>query len=116
VQINTLKKNKEFHLTYSRGKSYPSRNVVLICLKRKYGQVRFGFSVSKKIGGAVVRNRVRRRLKEAAGIFMKQEISGSYYLIFIARKGIENAKFSELVSEMNTVLKRAGIQRQESKE
>lgn len=108
MQIDTLKKNREFNLTYSRGKSYPSRHLVLICLKRKYGRIRIGFSVSKKIGGAVVRNRVRRRLKEAVRGKM-DSLSGNYYLIFIARKGIEKIPYSVICADMEKVLFRAGL-------
>jgi len=108
VQLNTLKKNKEFNLTYNKGRSYPARNMVLIVLKRKYGGVRIGFAVSKKIGNAVVRNRIRRRLKEAARNAFS-DVSGNYYFILIARKSILDAEFAAICSEMDGLISRAKL-------
>ena len=108
MQLNTLKKNKEFNLTYAKGRSYPAKNVVLIVLKRKYGGVRIGFAVSKKIGNAVVRNRIRRRLKEAARNAFT-DVSGNYYFILIARKSILDAEFSAICLELDELVRRAKL-------
>ena len=53
-----LGSNRNYRYVYRRGKSYPSRNLVLIHLKGR--DQRFGFSVSGKVGNAVTRNRIRR--------------------------------------------------------
>ena len=50
--------NKNYRYVYRRGKSYPSRNLVLIYLKGR--EQKFGFSVSSKVGNAFTRNRIRR--------------------------------------------------------
>lgn len=60
----TLKKNSDFHRLYSRGKSAVTPYVVLYCRKNRLGENRLGYTVSTKLGNAVVRNRVRRRLRE----------------------------------------------------
>lgn len=105
-KLNTLKKNREFNYVYRKGKAFSGNFLVLICMKRKFGPVRAGFSVSKKVGKAVVRNKVRRRLKEA---FVGQMplISGSYYLIFVARPSIASASFTQIQSCMKYLLTRA---------
>ena len=107
-QLNTLKKNKEFGLVYNRGKSFASKNLVIICLKRKYGPVRVGFSVSKKVGGSVLRNKIRRRLKECMRCYYS-EISGSFHIIFVARRPIAVAAYSQIKDEMGYLLKKAGL-------
>lgn len=108
MQLNTLKKNREFSLVYNRGKSFATADLVIICLKRKYGPVRVGFSVSKKVGSSVVRNRIRRRLKECMRCFYP-EISGSFHIIFVARRPIAQAAFSQIKDEMRYLLKKAGL-------
>ena len=105
-KVNTLKKNREFNYVYRKGKAFSGNFLVLICLKRKFGPVRAGFSVSKKVGKAVVRNKVRRRLKEAFAL-KRPQIKGSYYLIFVARPAIASAKFTEIQSCMNYLSTRA---------
>lgn len=67
-----------------------------------------GFSVSKKIGCSVQRNRVRRRLKESFRALLP-EIEGSVQLIFIARAPIGAASFQEISRDMRYLLKKAGF-------
>ena len=86
-----VKKNKEFNFVYGRGKSAGSRDDARIC-KSRYGGARVGFSVSKKVGNSVTRNRARRRLKEAYRMIMP-EISGHHSFVFVARSSITAADF-----------------------
>ena len=106
--MDTLKKNREFGLVYSRGKSFGGRYIALRVLPRRSGGIRVGFSVSKKVGGAVVRNKVRRRLKECVRAELPS-ISKNAHLIFIARPAAESAEFSELKTEVHSLLKRGGL-------
>ncbi|MEF9989507.1 MAG: ribonuclease P protein component [Christensenellaceae bacterium] len=107
-KLLTLKKNKEFHFVYRRGKAKASKDMTLVHVKSRYGGARVGFSVSKKIGNSVVRNLVRRRLKEAYRKALS-DITQSYSLVFVARKGIENADFKQICSQMNYLLTKTGI-------
>ena len=61
---NRLKKRKDFTKTYKKGRSLNGRAVILCYRKTTRPYYRVGFTVSKKVGKAVVRNKVRRRLKE----------------------------------------------------
>ena len=61
---DTLKKNYEFHRLYSKGKSAVTPFLVVYARKGRRRGNRIGFTVSNKLGKAVVRNRVRRRLRE----------------------------------------------------
>ena len=60
----TLKENYEFRRLYQKGASAVGGGMVLYCRKNRQGQSRLGLTVSTKVGGAVVRNRVRRRIRE----------------------------------------------------
>ena len=61
---NTLKKNSDFRRLYAKGKSAVNPYMAVYCRRNRTGLNRLGYTVSVKLGGAVVRNRVRRRLRE----------------------------------------------------
>lgn len=67
---------------------------------------RFGFVASKSVGGAVVRNLVKRRLKELA---RSSEINNIWDLIFIAKSASATAKFEDVKLEFNSLLSKAGV-------
>ena len=60
----TVKENHEFRRIYRKGRSAVSPYLVVYCQKNREGRSRLGVTVSKKLGHAVVRNRVRRRIRE----------------------------------------------------
>ena len=61
---STIKQNYEFRRLYSKGKSCANAYLVVYCRKNRAGRSRIGYTVSNKVGHAVVRNRIRRRLRE----------------------------------------------------
>ena len=61
---STIKQNYEFRRLYSKGKSCANAYLVVYCRKNRAGRSRIGYTVSNKVGHAVVRNRVRRRIRE----------------------------------------------------
>ncbi len=104
----SLKRNKEFRHTYRVGKSAGSKSMVLIYAPRKNGEVKIGFSVGKKLGNAVTRNRTKRRLREAVTPLIPRIKPGSK-LIFIARPPILNESFPAVRSSMRYLLKKADL-------
>ena len=60
----TLKKNNEFRRLYAKGRSAVTPTLVVYARRNRSGENRVGFTVTVKLGHAVVRNRVRRRLRE----------------------------------------------------
>ena len=62
--VTTLKKNSEFRRLYAKGRSAVTPTLVIYARTNKSGENRVGFTVTVKLGHAVVRNRVRRRLRE----------------------------------------------------
>ena len=91
----SIKLNSDFRRTYSRGKSAVSPCVVVYCRKNRLGRNRVGFTVSKKIGKAVVRNKIRRRLREIARLHDARLLQG-YDLIFVARGRAASADYRRL--------------------
>ncbi len=104
----TLKKNREYGFVYRRGKSFGGHYMVLLAVPRKYGGLRAGFSVSKKVGNAVVRNLARRRLKESLRLFLPG-IQKDAQIVFIARASIAGAEYGAIVREMQYLLRKAGL-------
>lgn len=102
-----LKKNKEFAYVHRKGASCSGRYLVLVYVKNRMG-LRLGFSVSKKLGSAVKRNRIKRLLRECARANLDSMHQGYSYL-FIARFSARSASYWQLLADMQSILKRAGL-------
>ena len=70
--------------------------------------VKVGFSVSKKIGNSVQRNRIKRRLREAFRPLIP-EITPGYDIIFIAREAVTEAEFASIGRSMYGMLRKASL-------
>jgi len=101
----SLGKNRNYQYVYRRGKSTPSRYMVLVYVPA--GELRVGYSVSSKVGCAVVRNRIRRCFKEDFRMLRSSVKEGKY--IFIARVNAKDARHRELTANMRAVVKKAGL-------
>ena len=108
----SLKRHKEFRYTYARGRSQSASLFTLVYARSRNESVRVGFSVSKRVGNAVQRNRAK-RLMRAALTPMIGEISGGWNVIFIARPEVLDAPFAEIGKQMESLLRRAGLWRNE---
>ena len=101
----SLKKNAQFAYVHRRGVSQADRRLVL--LYAKGSRLLIGFSVSKKLGNAVARNRIKRLLRECVRPCVSGLRRGSYVLI--ARQGAAGADFGELKQSVLGLLKRAKL-------
>ncbi|MBR0081280.1 MAG: ribonuclease P protein component [Clostridia bacterium] len=104
----SLKRHKEFRYTYRVGKSVGAHLFSLIWAKNRTDSVKVGFSVSKKVGNSVQRNRAKRRLR-ACITPMLESIRKGTNLVFIARRDVLDVPFAEMQRQMTDVLKRAGL-------
>ena len=79
---NRLKKQKDFDLVFRKGKRIHAKSLTLLCLESDC--LKFGISLSKKHGKAVVRNRIKRLIRAAFKSYIKN-ISKSFYIIILPR-------------------------------
>lgn len=105
---DSLKRKKEFRYTYRVGKNTGHRLLALVHAKSRLTEPRIGFSVSKKLGTAVTRNRIKRRMREAVTPLIPC-IRGNVNVIFIAREPIKEAAFEDIRTTMQSLLQRAGL-------
>lgn len=101
----SLKKNAQFKYVRRRGASSGSHEAVLLYVRA--GALKVGFSVGKKVGGAVVRNRVKRRMREAVSPLLPRMKRGLY--VFIARQPAAEADFARLCRSMQNLLRRQNL-------
>lgn len=103
-----IRKNRHFRIVYSRGKSFSDENIVVYVSKNKKNLNRVGISVSKKIGKSVVRNRVKRLIREAFRV-NKDKFKIGHDMIFVARAKSANCSFYDIQKSLFNLLKKAGV-------
>lgn len=104
----TLKKNHEFRRLYQKGASAVAGSMVLYCRKNRLGHNRLGVTVSVKLGGAVVRNRARRRLREVYRL-NSPRLSQGWDLILVARGRTLGASWKELNDSFLRLSRKLGL-------
>ncbi|MEE9278297.1 MAG: ribonuclease P protein component [Dehalococcoidia bacterium] len=102
-----LRRRQDFAAVYRTGKVYAAGPLVLRVQQNPDTPVpRFGFAVGKRLGGAVVRNRLKRRLREAARL---SGARGTADVVVIARAPARHASYQELERTLRSLLRRAGM-------
>lgn len=103
TEKRALNKKAQYKSVYESGKTKLDKFLVIKALKNQYGYSRFGFSINKKIGKAVARNRIKRILKEITRMIkFKQGVD----VIFIARAESVGANFYQLKNSAISLLAR----------
>ena len=102
-RISGQKRHSQIH---REGSSAANRLLVIRYLANGLDHSRFAFVVSRRVGNAVVRNRVKRRLREAVRI---RSLNGGWDAVFIGRRGIERATFREVDRAVENLLRRSRI-------
>ncbi len=105
---STLKKNYEFHRLYSKGKSAVTPFLVVYARQSKRPGNRIGITVSTKLGKAVKRNRVRRRLREIYRLNESRFAPGTE-LVIVARSRAVTATYRQLESAFLSACGKLGL-------
>ena len=103
-----VKKEKDFNAIFKEGESVANRRFVIYRLANSQEHFRVGLSVSKKLGNAVMRNQIKRRIRHIL-IDHRNELVDNVDFIVIARKGVENLDYAELEKNLLHVLRLAKI-------
>jgi len=104
-----LRKREDFNTVYRYGKSFANSQFVVYWRKRSpTGTFRMGVSASSKLGGAVVRNRLRRMVKEIVRL-NAAKLQADLDLVLIVRKPALSLAYKEMEGSILHVLRKAGL-------
>ena len=107
----SLKLNHVFRRLYRKGGSYADRNLVLYCRKNGSRENRIGLTVGVKLGHAVVRNRIRRRLREVYRLHESRFLPG-WDIVIVARSRAVTASYGQLERSYLALAEQAGLLRE----
>ena len=103
-----LRKKYQFNYVYRVGQSAHGKYLLLMFTKSKNKNVKIGISASKKIGGAVTRNRARRLLRAGISFYIK-DLDPNMNLIIIAKQAIVGQKLDVVKQDLENTLKKAEL-------
>ena len=104
----SLKENRQFRRLYAKGKSVVGPCFVLYCRKNRLENNRLGITVGGKLGNAVTRNRIRRRMREIYRIH-ESEFSTGFDLVAVARVRALHTDFAKLEREFLAHMDKLGL-------
>jgi len=107
--MQRLQHRRDFLHAAQRGKRAARPGLVLQAVPNEAPDVRVGFTATKKLGGAVVRNRVKRRLREAARLTIPALALQGWDLVLIGRDATATRPFPELLADLQGALRQAGV-------
>ena len=105
---NRLTKNKYFQYIYRKGEKFSSANITVLYAKTRFRPIKIGITVSNKVGDAVTRNKVKRRLR----VLIRKNLNNlnqKYNYIFVVRPNIVNLSFEDMSREFNYLIKKGGL-------
>ncbi len=107
-RLEMLSRPQDFAAIQERGTSRSHPLLVVRLLRTDLGTTRFAFATGRRLGGAVVRNRVRRRLREALRV-MAPSFRPGWDVLIIARPALVTADHQAFVTALHRVLRRGGV-------
>ena len=113
LYTTTLKKNNDFRRLYAKGRSAVMPTLVLYTRPYRGGGNRVGFTVTVKLGHAVVRNRVRRRLREIVRL-NEPALKQGFDMVVVARGRSVNAPYRKLEASFLDACGKLGLLREEN--
>lgn len=104
-----LTRRREFLRVAGKGSRAARPGLVLQALPGTAGPLRVGFTATKKLGNAVVRNRTKRRLREAARLLLGESGPVGWDLVLVGREGTRSRRFGQLMGDLRGALRQAGV-------
>lgn len=104
-----LKKDSDFRKVYKYGKSVANKYLVMYILNNKLEYSRLGISVSKKVGNATVRNKVKRRIREVYRNLIDENVKSGYDIVFIARVSSKDVDYKAIEKSVLFLSKKSNI-------
>ncbi len=104
---NRLKKRKDFAYIYRKGERYFCDDLTLFYVKSRFKNARFGISVSNKVGNAVVRNKIKRRLRAILSQYTNKITYKS--LIISVKPEIVDKDFNDIQERIKKLFKKGKI-------
>ncbi len=105
-----LTQRKQFLYVAGNGRKAAVSGVVVQALRRDdQAGARLGFTVTKKVGNAVVRNRTKRRLRAAARLLLAERPCTGHDLVLIGRDSTRHRRFDLLLGDLARALDKAGV-------
>jgi len=102
-----LRKDSDFKNIYRKGKSLVKKILVFYFIKNDLGYTRVGYSISKKVGKAVTRNRIRRLIKE--NLKDIPDLKDGYDIIFIGRIPSSESDYKEIGKSIRYLFRKSGV-------
>lgn len=114
-KVNRLEKNRHFQFIYKKGTKVYSKSLYIVFLPTKYKHCKAGVVVSNKLGKAVYRNKIKRRIREILRQMLKERlINEKNNYVLVAKSGIENLSFLELKNEIYHTFKKGNLLNEEN--
>ncbi len=109
VAVDTIKKRADFLRISQRGQKFITQSFIMLMLPEEgSGALRIGYTVTKKMGNAVCRNRIKRRLREAVRQVMPEYGRPGHAYVLIARQAALQCPFEALLRDMRFACERIG--------
>lgn len=101
-----LKDKRRFQDIFNRGQTWSGKLVILKSLPNGLEHNRFGFAVGKRLGKAVLRNRIKRRLRECV---LQIPLRNGWDLVFVARQSVTTVKYDTLKCYVRELVSKARL-------
>ena len=109
MKLPRIKKRRDFLRAAQRGKRAARPGMVIQALPGTGAPLRLGFTVTKKVGNAVVRNRTKRRLREAARLVLGPAPPEGWDVVLIGRDETRARPFTQLQGDLRGALRQVGV-------